>query len=621
MHFDQTSGDPIDSSGKGNNGFLENTHGDEWTTAGKVGGALSLKNGAFVEVDSNETIEPKDLTIEAWIKPAVVTGTSVILAHGSTGGPGCEGYFLFLRDGAISFIFGGLNPYSVNSTTVLKKDTWYHIAASYSSASTIMSLYVNGKLEATWKGESYKAPSILPLRIGTYSNGLADYYNGLIDELRISNKARTADELLFNGGQSQGGMRALQPPSPGLAEGGPLMAPWDRQAKLLLKAPKVFNLGKIEKMEFPGVRSIFYEGLPWQGKENRVFAYLGLPPGAAPDHKVPAVVLIPGGSGAANKDWVRCWTKRGYAAITFDNSGSMPEYEVHRWMKYGYADITFDRTKVQVRHEWGGPPSADDSFQQMDWSVEDQWQYQAIAYAILANSLLRNLPEVDPERIAVHGLSWGGYLTCIAAAADSRFKLAVVTYGCGFINEDTVFSAAVNNLPKEKSAKWLKWDPRYWLPNIRMPMFWVTGSNDSCYYLSGFQKSYRLPKGERSLCIRVRMGHGEGDTWATEEIYAYADSKLKGATPLALITGQGRDGTDAWVSFEATSPVVKAEFNYTKDQGKWPDRQWQIQEARLDPAVRKASAPVPEGTTAYYFNLTDERKYLVSSEHVDLITH
>ena len=62
---------------------------------------------------------------------------------------------------------------------------------------------------------------------------------------------------------------------------------------------------------------------------------------------------------------------------------------------------------------------------------EDQWVYHAVASVVRANSFMRSLPDVDPERIGVTGVSWGGFLTCIAASIDDRFRFAAPVYGCG----------------------------------------------------------------------------------------------------------------------------------------------------------------------------------------------
>ena len=99
------------------------------------------------------------------------------------------------------------------------------------------------------------------------------------------------------------------------------------------------------------------------------------------------------------------------------------------------------------RDDQGGPPGWG-GFDQMAWPREDQWTCHAVADVILAHSLIRSLPEVDPERTGVTGISWGGYLTCIVAGVDRRFKLAVPVYGCGFYR-DTAFEGELQKLRPE----------------------------------------------------------------------------------------------------------------------------------------------------------------------------
>ena len=250
----------------------------------------------------------------------------------------------------------------------------------------------------------------------------------------------------------------------------------------------------------------------------------------------------------------------------------------------------------------------------MDWPREDQWTFHAVADAILAHSLLRSLPEVDPERTGVTGISWGGYLTCIIAGVDRRFKLAVPIYGCGFTDQHA-FAGEVQKLGAERAARWMAWwDPSVYLGDALMPMLWVTGSNDFAYTMNALQLSYRLPKGPRSLCIRLRMPHGHGGAGENpEEIRVFADSILKKGTPLPRITGQGREGANVWATYTSVAPVAKAELSYTKDTGRWQDRKWEAIPATL--ADAKATATLPEGTRVYYLNLFDERGCAVSTEH------
>ena len=168
----------------------------------------------------------------------------------------------------------------------------------------------------------------------------------------------------------------------------------------------------------------------------------------------------------------------------------------------------------------------------------------------------------------------------------------------------------------EKAPKWLRlWDPSSYLARAAMPMLWVTGTNDFAYPFTSLQKSYRLPTGVRTLCIRVRMPHGHKAGWRPKEIYAFADSLLKGGKPLAKITASGRRKREAWATFTSAVPIVKAELNYTKDTGRWQKRKWQAAPAAIDAKANKVTAELPEGAGVYYLNLIDARGLVVSTEH------
>ncbi|MCX6946112.1 MAG: prolyl oligopeptidase family serine peptidase, partial [Opitutales bacterium] len=259
---------------------------------------------------------------------------------------------------------------------------------------------------------------------------------------------------------------------------------------------------------------------------------------------------------------------------------------------------------------WGG-------FDQIDQPRTDQWTYHAVASALLAHSLLRAQPQVDARRIGLTGISWGGYLTCIIAGVDPRFRFAVPVYGCGFTNEHT-FASAVTGLGPERADRWMRWwDPSAYLGAVKMPMLWVTGSNDFAYTFNALQKSYRLPKTPRTLAIRLRMPHGHGPAGeAPKETWDYADSVLKHGVPLARITGQGRDGETVWATYQTKRTIVRAELNITRDLGLWPDRKWDALPATL--ARGKVTATLPPGVTVYYLNLFDDRDCAVSTEHVEV---
>jgi hypothetical protein len=206
------------------------------------------------------------------------------------------------------------------------------------------------------------------------------------------------------------------------------------------------------------------------------------------------------------------------------------------------------------------------------------------------------------------------------AGVDARFRFAVPVYGCGFLGDNSVWLPEFQKMGPEKSARWLgRWDPSVWLRHSKMPMLWVTGTNDFAYPMDSLQKSYRLAQGPHTLCIRLRMPHGHGGAGENPaEILGFAENQLRDGQPLARITGQGRDGRQAWITFEAALPIQRAELNFTRQTGRWQDRSWEATAAEINAATHQATARLPQGVKVYYFNLIDQRNLLVSGEHNEI---
>lgn len=377
----------------------------------------------------------------------------------------------------------------------------------------------------------------------------------------------------------------------------PVETAWDLET--LYKTPATYPA---EEFDEPGVRALFYDGVPLKAKPTRVFAWYGAPEGKEGE-KFPAMVLVHGGGGTAFAEWVRLWVGRGYCAIAMDTCGCVPEGTYSNW----------------ERHENGGPAGWG-GFDTVNLPITDQWTYHAVADVILAHSLIRSFPEVDAERTGITGISWGGYLTCITAGVDSRFKLAVPVYGCGFLGNNSAWLDTFVGMGPQNTAAWLgMWDPSVYLPNATMPMLWVTGTNDFAYPMDSLQKSYNLIQGPLSLCIRIRMPHGHGGAGENpEEIHAFANNIFREGKPLPTITAQGHEEDKAWATFTSKTALVSADLVYTKDDGKWQDRLWESIPATIDKDANKVVGTIPEGTAVFYLNLTDKRNLVVSSEHEEI---
>jgi hypothetical protein len=140
-----------------------------------------------ITLNSNVLAATNEVTYELWIKPTYTSG--ILLAHENWN----TGYIHFQFHGnQIGFDVNGGNDNVFNYT--FNSNTWYHIAAVYSSTAHTLKFYVNGVLEQTVVNNSF--PSIagtIPITIGSWNNDR--YYVGTMDEVRIWNVARTDAQI------------------------------------------------------------------------------------------------------------------------------------------------------------------------------------------------------------------------------------------------------------------------------------------------------------------------------------------------------------------------------------------------------------------------------------------
>ena len=86
----------------------------------------------------------------------------------------------------------------VESNIGLADNQWYHVAATFDKPTQLMRLYVNGQLVGATSHANFPTiASSLPVTIGTSSYG--DMFDGVIDNLRIYNRALSAEEVQLIG--------------------------------------------------------------------------------------------------------------------------------------------------------------------------------------------------------------------------------------------------------------------------------------------------------------------------------------------------------------------------------------------------------------------------------------
>jgi chitodextrinase len=192
--FNESSGvAATDSSGNNNNGTISNA---TRSTSGKYGGALSF-NGAkknnYVSIpDSTPLHLTSGMTLEAWINPASVTGSwrTVILKER----PGGMAYSLYANNDAnrpVGQIFNTAER-NAQGTASVALNTWTHLSTTYDGSS--LRLYVNGVQVSSVPASGNIINSTGLLKIG--GNAVwGEWFNGLIDEVRVYNRALSAAEI------------------------------------------------------------------------------------------------------------------------------------------------------------------------------------------------------------------------------------------------------------------------------------------------------------------------------------------------------------------------------------------------------------------------------------------
>ncbi|MFC1761520.1 nucleoside hydrolase-like domain-containing protein [Planctomycetota bacterium] len=374
----------------------------------------------------------------------------------------------------------------------------------------------------------------------------------------------------------------------------PSTTPWDLIA---LSRPPEYQWADQESP----VWSLHYEGEVYKGNPTRVFAYYASPVTleveSKADKSFPAVVLVHGGGGMAFEEWAEMWAKRGYAAIAMDLGGCGPE-----------------RRKRLVD---GGPGQSDkEKFQAIDQPVEDQWTYHAVANVILAHSLIRSFKAVDASRTAITGISWGGYLTCIVAGLDSRFKAAVPVYGCGFLHENSMWLKNFEAMTPQQKDKWVHlWDPSMYVGSATMPMFFINGTNDGAYPLDSYARTYGLVNGKRNFRITVNMRHGHQPGWAPEEIGLFVDQYLKGGTPLPEVMAPEISHGEIRTRFESKIALTSANLHYATGTTPINELDWETLPARIEDNMIVSPLP-PDEATLWFLTVADSRQGIVSSELV-----
>jgi uncharacterized repeat protein (TIGR01451 family) len=198
-----------DGSGTGNIGTLNNAV----RVAGAVGNAVRFNGvNSSVIIPNNAGLDiTGQITLAAWIKPESLTGKQNILAHGYTLTP-ARSVYLRINDGHYEIGSQQDTTQPIASAAVPAGDlgSFVHVAGVYNGSAWI--IYRNGVALNTFASPVGAVAVNAGWAIGARDAGTDRYFQGVIDEARIYNRALSAAEILV-----LAGLPTVPPVDPGVS--------------------------------------------------------------------------------------------------------------------------------------------------------------------------------------------------------------------------------------------------------------------------------------------------------------------------------------------------------------------------------------------------------------------
>ncbi len=220
------------------------------------------------------------------------------------------------------------------------------------------------------------------------------------------------------------------------------------------------------------IEQLYFTGEITDGVKTRVYAYRGAP---RTGKNLPGILYCHGGGQTAYLEWVRFWAKRGYVCVSFDFSGDTNKYNLPEYKREHFT-------------KWGAPvekimlgPAANPG---VDPLKCDSW-YHFTNTARRSLTLLESHPRVNPDKLGAYGVSAGGYMAWLLAAADSRVKTIVPIYGAGYALCDSSGLRLNNPSPDVVMSKFNETPscPGFYAPLITVPVLYMTATNDGSFNL------------------------------------------------------------------------------------------------------------------------------------------
>lgn len=197
--FNEASGtNANDASGNANTGIVS---GAVWSAGYRNNGLLFDGINDYVDAGKKSNLQfgKGDFTAAAWIKTNTVSSHRLIFWNGDVGNDKPQ-WWVKLEENNISFAVDGVSNPAVNYVKTdngpIKVGVWHHVAVTRKGA--VIKLYIDGveRKSVICSNVPDVTSTSNGLTIGKDKNGTTRYWNGMIDEVLIYDRALSAGEIL-----------------------------------------------------------------------------------------------------------------------------------------------------------------------------------------------------------------------------------------------------------------------------------------------------------------------------------------------------------------------------------------------------------------------------------------
>lgn len=197
----------LDGNASDSAGTQDGTVNGATVTSDAIRGTAYEFNGTsdFINMGGGTTLSPSNITVSAWIKPDDADGGRRVVAKDGAN----QAYQMFLTSGDVVFrvwINGGVRGGAFSAVNL---DEWQHVVGTYDGSEVVG--YFNGIKTVITEQPGTIDEDNGNFVIGKRSDDPQDYFDGIIDDVRIYSRALTESEVnqLYQWGTLGRDMREL----------------------------------------------------------------------------------------------------------------------------------------------------------------------------------------------------------------------------------------------------------------------------------------------------------------------------------------------------------------------------------------------------------------------------